>query len=55
MRPHGPIGLGSLFKLPPHAEHGWKVVALRWYAGNGVAHLEPATLPPELLKRYPDD
>jgi hypothetical protein len=51
----GPNGMGSLFKLPGHAEHWWKVVALRWYAGKGVAELEPATPPAELLERYPVD
>ena len=48
----GPIGMGSYFRLPDHAEHWWKVVALRWGGdgGPGVAELEPATLPPELEK-----
>ena len=46
----GPIGTGSYFRLPEHAEHWWKVVALRSSGDGdpGVAELEPATLPPEL-------
>jgi hypothetical protein len=47
----GPIMVGSYFKLPPHADHWWKIVALRWGAeGRGVAELEPTTLPPHLRK-----
>ena len=46
----GPITVGGYWRLPPHADHWWKVVALRWGGdgGPGVAELEPATLPPEL-------
>ena len=47
----GPIMVGSYFKLPPHADHWWRVVALRWGTeGGGVAELEPTTLPPHLRK-----
>jgi hypothetical protein len=47
----GPIMVGAYFHLPPHAEHWWRVVALRWggEGGTGVAELEPTELPPELL------
>lgn len=46
----GPIGMGAYFRLPDCADHWWKVVALRWGAApdQGVAELEPATLPPHL-------
>lgn len=45
----GPIAMGDYCKLPPHADHWWRVVALRWGAeGGGVAWLEPATLPERL-------
>ena len=47
----GPIVMGSYFKLPPHADHWWKVVAVRWGAElGGVAELESTTLPAQLRK-----
>jgi hypothetical protein len=47
----GPIMMGSYVKLPPHADHWWKVVALRWgVEGRGYAEMEPTTLPPHLRK-----
>jgi hypothetical protein len=51
----GPIAVGSLLRLPPHADHWWKVVALRWPGdgGSGYAELEPTTLPPGLAERQP--
>lgn len=43
----GPILWGSLWHLPPNADHWWKVVALRWNGdgGTGVAELEPTAAP----------
>jgi hypothetical protein len=47
----GPIVVGSYFKLPPHADHWWEVVALRWgVEGGGYAEMKPTTLPPHLRK-----
>jgi hypothetical protein len=49
----GPIGMDSYLKLPDHADHWWKVVALRWgpTREQGFAELEPTTLPPQLRDR----
>jgi len=49
----GPLGMGGYLKLPEHADHWWKVVALRWGATpeQGFAELEPTTLPPHLRTR----
>jgi hypothetical protein len=45
----GPLAVGAYCKLLPHADHWWKVVALRWGTeGRGFAELEPATLPEHL-------
>jgi hypothetical protein len=46
----GPIMIGGYWRLPPHADHWWKVVTLRWGSdgGPGFAELEPAALPPQL-------
>jgi hypothetical protein len=47
----GAVTVGGYFKLPPHADHWWKVVALRWGAERGgVAELEPTELPADLAK-----
>jgi hypothetical protein len=48
----GAITLDSLWRLPNHADHWWKVVRLRWPGdgSTGVAELEPADPPAELVE-----
>jgi hypothetical protein len=48
VRGDGAITIGSYWRLPAASSQWWKIVALRWYAGEGVAHLEPTELPPHL-------
>jgi hypothetical protein len=53
----GPIGMGGYLRLPDHADHWWKVIALRWGATpeQGVAELEPTNLPLHLEKLEADE
>jgi hypothetical protein len=50
----GPFMPDGFVHLPPHAEHWWKVRSLLWNGegSSGVAELEPADLPPELLRLH---
>jgi hypothetical protein len=50
----GSIAVGSVWRLPSHADHWWKVVALDWRAdGIGHAQLEPTEDPNETLSSPP--